>query len=354
MTKTILITGSLGLVGSEAMKFFSEKGWNTVGIDTNMRHEFFGTPVKEAAKTLNVDFRDESAINLLFQKYTFDAVAHCGGQPSHDYSKEHVLEDFDINARGTVILLEAARKYSPNTVFVHCSTDKIYGEGMKRNDGHRTGISKFVDPRTGFEGWGTDDSVEYGLVEKETRYHSDHIFDENTPIKPALSPFGVAKLAADFYVQEYAAQGWLTTGVFRMGCITGRNHEGAEQHGFLAYLAKCIKEGKTYNIYGYKGKQVRDQIHAYDLVSAFGHFIENPKNGAVYNIGGGADRSTSVLEAGALISSKLGKDFKFEIKEKRFGDRQWDVHDVSKFRKDYPEWDYKYDLDAIIEDLCLK
>lgn len=320
----ILVTGSTGLVGSEAVKYFSEKGHTVIGIDANRRAGFFGTPDK--APEYEMDIRQKDEVNQLFMAHEFDAIIHCAGQPSHDYSKDHVLEDFDINARGTLILLEAARKYNPKAVFVHCSTDKIYGEGMVRKN----------------------------LEEKETRYHSDHTFSENTEIRPALSPFGVSKLAADFYVQEYAAQGWLTTGVFRMGCITGRNHEGAEQHGFLAYLTKCIKEGKTYNIYGYKGKQVRDQIHAYDLVSAFDAFITSPISGSVFNIGGGAERSVSVLEAGKLISEKTGKPFIYEIKEKRFGDRQWDIHDVSKFRKDYPEWDYKYSLDMIIDDLCQK
>lgn len=328
----ILITGATGLVGSEAVKYFSEKGWVVLGIDANKRHDFFGTPSKSVSYPS--DIREEAQINYLFKsRGPFDAIIHTAAQPSHDYSKEHVLEDFDINARGTVILLEAARKYSPDAVFVHCSTDKIYGEGM----------------------------VAPNLLESETRYEGYNAYDveetkvpftEETPIRPALSPFGAGKLAADFYVQEYAAQGWLTTGVFRMGCITGRNHEGAEQHGFLAYLAKCIKEGKTYKIYGYKGKQVRDQIHAYDLCVAFGAFIDAPKSGGVYNMGGGETRSVSVLEAGKFISEKTGKEFKYELKDKRFGDRQWDVHDVSKFRTDYPEWEYKYSLDDIITDLC--
>lgn len=327
----ILITGSTGLVGSEAVSFFAAEGWDVIGIDANKRSAFFGTPSK--TPQMEIDIRDQSMVNYLFlDQGPFDAIIHAAAQPSHDYSKDHVLEDFDTNARGTVILLEAARKHSPNAVFVHCSTDKIYGEGMTPHHLH------------------LQDTRYDGLKNDETPAD----FDENTPIEPALSPFGVSKLASDFYVQEYAAQGWLTTGVFRMGCITGRNHEGAEQHGFLAYLAKCIKEGKTYHIYGYKGKQVRDQIHVYDLVAAFWEFIQNPKSGEVYNMGGGPERSVSVLEAGALISEKTGKDFVYILDEQRFGDRQWDVHDVSKFRKDYPKWNYKYSLDDIIDDLCKK
>ena len=327
----ILITGSTGLVGSEAVKYFTEKGWEVVGIDANLRANFFNTPSKTPEH--NLDIRNEEYVNHFFKKEgPFDAVIHTAAQPSHDYSKEHVIEDFDVNARGTVILLEACRKYSPSAVFVHCSTDKIYGEGMQRG----------IYPH------------EFGLGEKETRYTHDHPFNERTEIKPALSPFGVSKLYADFIVQEYAAQGWLKTGVFRMGCITGKAHEGAEQHGFLAYLAKCIKEGKTYNIYGYKGKQVRDQIHAYDLVAAFDSFISTPHSGGVYNIGGGNERSVSVLEAAKLMEEKTGNTFKFNyVDEPRFGDRQWDIHDVSKFQREYPEWKYKYSLNDIIADLCI-
>lgn len=339
--KRVLITGCTGLVGSQAVDFFKEKRWEVVGIDNNGRSDFFNTPRKDAA--LNVDIRHEDDVRALFEGTgPFDAIIHAAAQPSHDYSKDHVLEDFDTNARGTVILLEAARKYSPNAVFVHCSTDKIYGEGMERGNIRVKNLPV-----------GTA-SIEPELIEQKTRYDHPWPFDENTEIRPALSPFGVSKLAADFYVQEYAAQGWLTTGVFRMGCITGSRHEGAEMHGFLAYLAKCIREGKTYKIFGYKGKQVRDQIHSWDLVNAFYHFIQNPRNGGVYNIGGGPERSCSPLEAGTTLAELMGKTFEYEIHEARFGDRQWDVHDVSKFKKDYPEWDYHWSLMDIYRDLCQK
>lgn len=318
----ILITGSTGLTGSEAVSYFREKGWEVVGIDNNMRHEFFGTPDKDAE--LKVDIRDRGAVNKLFAEHKFDAVINTAAQPSHDYSKEHVLEDFDINAGGTVNLLEACRKHSPNAVFVHCSTDKVYGAGMNTT-----------------------------LSEGETRLNGLEEFTEDTPMFAPWSPFGVSKLYSDFIVQEYAEQGWLKTGVFRMGCITGRNHEGAEQHGFLAYLAKCIKQGKTYKIYGYKGKQVRDQIHAYDLISAFDLFIQSPRSGEFYNIGGGVERSVSILEAGAFIAEKTGKPFLYElIEEPRFGDRPWDIHDTTRFSTHYPEWKLKYSLDDIITDIC--
>lgn len=320
--KKILITGSTGLVGSEAVKFFTEKGWEVIGIDNNMRRAFFDTESK--TPQISLDIRNEGAINELFKKHQFDAIIHAAAQPSHDYSKDHPMLDFYVNVVGTMNLLEATRRYCPHAAFVFVSTDKIYGEGMARE-----------------------------LEERDIRYHSDSLFDETTPIKPIWSPFGAGKLAADTYVQEYGYQYGINTACFRPGCITGRAHQGAEQHGFLAYLVKCIKEGKTYNVYGYKGKQVRDQIHAYDLVSAFAAFIEAPKTSTVYNIGGGPDRSMSILEAGSLVSQATGKEFKYEtIDEPRTGDRQWDVHDVSKFRKDYPEWEYKYDLSAIIKDVC--
>lgn len=316
----ILITGATGLVGSAAMEYY--KDHDVVGIDANKRAAFFNTPDKVAPYTLDITERDD--VRALIEAGQFDAIIHTAAQPSHDYSKDHVFEDFETNAVGTLNLLEMCRQYSPQTIFVHCSTDKVYGVGMTRSD----------------------------LNEFDTRYDSLFPFTETTPIISPLSPFGVSKLYADFIAQEYAKQGWLTTGVFRMGCITGRAHEGAEMHGFLAYLAKCIKEDRVYRVFGYKGKQIRDQIHANDLISVFDEFIKNPRSGEAYNIGGGEERSVSPLEAGALIAEKLGKEFKYELHDGRFGDRQWDIHDMTKFREHYPNWDYKYSLQDIIDDLC--
>jgi CDP-paratose 2-epimerase len=319
----ILVTGSTGLVGSEAVKFFVEKGWVVVGIDSNMRSYFFGTPRKEGS--LDIDIRDEAAINTLFIENKFDAIIHTAAQPSHDWAKKEPLTDLDINARGTLILLEATRKYCPDAVFVHCSTDKVYGEGMIR-----------------------------ALTERATRWHSDFPFDEYTKIDQSKhSLFGCSKLASDLYVQEYGYYFGMKTVCFRPGCITGKNHEGAEEHGFLAYLAKCIKEGKTYRIFGYKGKQVRDIIHSYDLVNAFWSFIQDPKVAAVYNMGGGVDSSCSILEAIQMIEKETGKTAITEyVEEERSGDRQWDIHDVTRFHQDYPQWVYKYTLPAIIKELC--
>lgn len=323
----ILITGSAGLTGQEAMTFFKEKGWETVGIDNHMREKFFGVSEgTEVAYHSHIDIRDEGKINDLFQQHKFDAICHTAAQPSHDYSKDHALEDFDINARGTLILLEATRKYCPEATFVHISTDKVYGENMQRTD----------------------------LLEEETRYSHWREFDELTGLdNTCRSLFGCSKTAADIYVQEYGNYFGMKTVCFRCGCITGKNHKGAELHGFMAYLVKCIKEGITYKIFGYKGKQVRDQIHAYDLVSACYEFVLNPKCGAVYNMGGGEERSVSILEAIKLVEKATKKRaITTYIDENRKGDRIWDIHDVSKFKNDYPNWDYKYSLLDIIKDLC--
>lgn len=320
----VLVTGSLGLVGSATVALFKEKDWEVVGIDNNMRHHLFGTKEQDDEEFIQLDIRNEQGINELFKKIKFDAIVHTAGQPSHDFSKDEPLLDFYINVLGTLNLLEATRLYAPKATFVFVSTDKVYGEGMRRD----------------------------GLVETETRYNCAWPFDETTPVEHMISPFGCGKLAADHYVQEYGYQYDIKTACFRPGCITGKNHQGAEMHGFLSYLAKCIKEGKTYKIFGFKGKQVRDQIHASDLANAFWEFIQNPKVAAVYNMGGGPERSVSVLEAGELISQQLGKPFAYEFHEERLADRQWDVHDVSKFKTDYPTWEYKYSLKDIISDVC--
>lgn len=323
----ILVTGSLGLVGSACVELFKEKGWTVVGIDNNMRHKTLGTKEQDG-EYLSVDIRDESAIDALFAKYKFDAIIHAAAQPSHDYSKTHILLDFYINTVGTLNLLEATRIHVPQAVFVHVSTDKVYGENMKREP----------------------------LEELETRWHHYAPYDEKLGLDMAVhSPFGVSKAAADLYVQEYGYQWGIKTACFRCGCITGKRHQGAELHGFLAYLAKCIKEKKLYRIFGYKGKQVRDQIHARDLANAFLCFIEKPRVAEVYNMGGGAERSVSVLEAISLIEQETGEKAITEyVEEERFGDRQWDIHDVSKFRSHYPEWDYQYSLQDIIKDVCEK
>lgn len=320
----VLITGSTGLVGSEAVDFFTEKGWEVFGIDNNMRSYFFGTPKKKSQ--YDIDIRDEKAINRLFKENLFDVIIHTAAQPSHDWAKKEPLTDFDINARATLILLEATRTYCPNATFIFCSTDKVYGENMIRQN----------------------------LVETPTRWHHEEPYDESLSIDQSMhSLFGCSKAAADLLVQEYGYYFNINTACFRCGCITGRNHEGAEEHGFLAYLAKCIKNNIKYRIFGYKGKQVRDIIHAYDLVNAFWHVVQNPMPAKVYNMGGGAESSCSILEAITMIEQETGNKAITEyIDTPRMGDRQWDIHDVSNFKRDYPGWDYEFSLNTIIKELC--
>lgn len=317
--KRICITGSTGLVGSACVKLFTEFGWEVYGVDANLRSYFFGTPRKEPQ--IEIDIRNKVDIEDLFASVPFDAVIHAAAQPSHDWAQKEPMTDFDINARGTLIMLEAARKYCPDAPFVYVSTDKVYGENMVRD-----------------------------TVELETRYHSDKPYDESLPLDQTLrSLFGCSKLSGDLYAQEYGRYFGMKTGIFRPGCITGPDHEGAELHGFLAYLALCAREGKCYTIYGHKGKQVRDIIHADDLAQAFLAFIESPRSGEVYNIGGGPERSISVLEA--LDAFGIQEWDYVDDPALRKGDRQWDVHDVSRFRSHYPDWDYAWSLDSIIQEL---
>lgn len=332
----LLVTGSLGLVGSSCVKHFSDSGWDVVGIDNNMRSDLFGTRKQEGA--IRLDIRDEGAVNDLFAHEKFDAVIHAAAQPSHDWSAKNPMMDFHINTVGTLNLLEATRQYCPNAIFVFVSTDKVYGENMS-----------------------------CPVIEKSTRYESQYLqvaelavgkisqggFVETLGLDFAgcRSPFGCSKAAADIYVQEYGNYYGMKTACFRPGCITGRNHQGAELHGFLAYVAKCIREEKTYHIFG-NGKNVRDQIHADDLARAFHEFIQEPKTAAVYNIGGGPERTVSVLEAIALCEEAIGKKAIVEFAEPRKGDRLYDVHNVSKFCADYPNWDYRYSLQDIIQDVC--
>jgi len=306
--KKLLVTGSLGLVGSECVRFFTEKGWEVKGIDNNMRSRFFG--VKESDIDEEVDIRDEVRINEIMESFKPDAIIHAAAQPSHDWAKKEPLTDFDVNARGTLILLEATRKFVPKATFVFVSTDKVYGENMQ---GER---------------------------------YSDEYLGLDFAGKRSL--FGCSKTAADIYVQEYRNYFGMTTVCFRPGCITGRNHKGAEEHGFLAYVAKCVREGKEYTIFN---NAVRDQIHVYDLVNAFWYYINGPKR-FVYNMGGGPTRAINVSKAIALCEKELHKTIKVKRGEKRPGDRDYDIHDISKFRNDYPEWDYTYDLSAIIKDVC--
>lgn len=336
MGKIAVITGSSGLVGSEAVRFFSDKFDWIVGIDNNKREKLFNASVVENGMSLhdidnfipvNMDINEvDDAFLGGFTSYgKIDLIVHCAAQPSHDYATNNVMEDFTINAMGTAVLLEAVRRNCPDAVFIFCSTNKVYG----------------------------DYPNDLPYTETETRYNFPFPFDENTPIdKVKHSFFGCSKLAADLYVQEYGKYLGMKTGVFRCGCITGPNHAGAELHGFLSYLIKCVKHGLPYTVFGYKSLQVRDQIHSYDLITAFHEFYKDPKQGEVFNIGGGYDNSCSVLEAMQLAESIEGKKLNYTISETaRIGDHKWWITDNSKFKKHYPNWKMKYNLQTIIEEI---
>ena len=326
----ILITGSLGLVGSAAVRYYLNEAAEVIGVDNDMRKHFFGAEASVAKNKidhgnythLGVDMASKE-VEAVFQNWKPDVIIHTAAQPSHDYSATNPLLDFGINAFATLTLLEFTRKYVPEAVFIYTSTNKVYGDTCNY----------------------------FPYVEKETRYECEELpngIDELLSVDHTQhSPFGVSKLAGDLYVQEYARYFGIKTGIFRCGCITGNAHSGAELHGFLSYMVRCKKAGKVYTVYGYKGKQVRDQIHASDLVRAIDCFVRNPKPGEVYNMGGGRHSNISVLEA--LNMMKI-KNYEY-VDEARRGDHKWYISDVSKFRKHYPEWDYKHTLWSIFEDL---
>jgi CDP-paratose 2-epimerase len=342
----VLVTGSGGLIGSESCKFFQAKGWDVVGVDNDMRAYFFG---KDASTNWNVeglkrdlkgythytaDIRDEGAINKVFEKYgkSISAVIHTAAQPSHDWAAREPLTDFTVNANGTLVVLEAARKHCPDAAFVFTSTNKVYG-----------------------------DTPNYlPLVEQETRWELDpkhawakHGIDEAMSIDQTKhSLFGASKVAADVLVQEYGRYFGMKTAIFRGGCLTGPAHSGAELHGFLAYLVKCVVTGKPYTIFGYKGKQVRDNIHSYDLVNAFWHFVQKPRVAEVYNIGGSRHSNCSMLEAIRMAEGFAGKKLDFKLSDdNRIGDHIWWISDVRRFQEHYPEWKYKYDQPTILRQM---
>jgi len=340
-----LITGSGGLIGSEAAKFFAEKGFEIVGIDNNMRSYFFGEEastewnrkkVQDQLKTsythYTADIRDNTAIEKIFKKHKFDLIVHTAAQPSHDWAAKEPFTDFSVNATGTLVMLENMRLHCPEAVFIFTSTNKVYGD--------------------------TPNSLPLIELEKRWELPEDHHFfkgiDESMSIDNTKhSIFGASKVAADVMVQEYGKYFGFKTAVFRGGCLTGPSHSGAELHGFLAYLIKCIASGKKYTIFGYKGKQVRDNIHSHDLVNAFWHFYQNPRSGEVYNIGGARNSNISMLEAIEKIEILLNRKANYELSEEnRIGDHIWYVSDVSKFKSHYPDWKFEYDIDAILKEMC--
>ena len=337
----VLVTGSLGLVGSEAVKFYLNEACEVIGVDNDMRKHFFGAEASVVKnkidhpnyKHLGCDMASKE-VETVFEHWKPDVIIHAGAQPSHDFSATNPLLDFGINAYSTLMLLEFTRKHCPDAVFVYLSTNKVYGD---RPNFLQPPIRELENRYEAFmpSDWGDGNQLFSGIPE---------FFEIDQTMH---SPFGVSKLAGDLYTQEYARYFGLKTGVFRCGCITGAAHAGAELHGFLAYMARCKKENRPYKVFGYKGKQVRDQIHASDLVRAIDCFVRNPRPGEVYNMGGGRHSNISVIEA--LNMMKI-KDYEY-LDQARKGDHIWYISDVSKFKKDYPEWDYKYNLWAIMEDL---
>ncbi|MFC1868332.1 NAD-dependent epimerase/dehydratase family protein [Thermodesulfobacteriota bacterium] len=342
-----LVTGSAGLIGSEAVRFFSKKGFKVVGIDNDMRKAFFGKDASTdwSRKKLeeeipdyshyNADIRDEEKIISIFKEFGTDIkfILHTAAQPSHDWAAKNPYMDFSINATGTLVLLENTRKYSPDALFIFTSTNKVYGD-----------VPNLLPLKELETRWEIDPSHPYyenGIDETMSIDQSKH------------SLFGASKVAADILVQEYGRYFDMKTACFRGGCLTGPGHSGTMLHGFMSYLMKCALTGEHYTIYGYKGKQVRDNIHSYDLVNMFWHFYQNPKKGEVYNAGGGRHCSCSIIEAITLCEEITGKKMNYSYSDQnRSGDHIWWISDIRKFQSHYPGWYFKYDLKMIMEELC--
>ncbi len=338
----ILVTGSSGLIGSEAVEHFDRQGHRVTGIDNNMRQVFFGPAgdtswnlarLKRATRNfrpLDLDIRDRERILDLFKSERFDLVLHCAAQPSHDKAGQIPLLDFEVNALGTIHLLEAARQFSKESPFLFLSTNKVYGDAPN----------------------------ELPLRELETRYDyarpEDYEgIDENCRIDRTLhSLFGASKAAADLVAQEYGRYFGMNVGIFRGGCLTGPNHSGVELHGFLSYLVKVALSGQSYTIFGYKGKQVRDNIHSYDVIRAVEEFAQNPRPGEVYNIGGGRANSISLLEAVARIEQLTGNKICCEYRDQpRIGDHICYISNLAKFRSHFPGWQITRSLDQILKEI---
>jgi len=345
MKDVLLVTGSAGLIGSETVRFFAQKGLTIVGIDNDMRAHFFGQEASTRWNRLQLeeqvpnyqhveaDIRDPEAMGRLFSRYggAITGVIHTAAQPSHDWAARDPMLDFTVNANGTLVLLEMTRQHCPEAVFIFTSTNKVYGD--------------------------TPNSLP--LVELETRWelqnhpYAAHGIDEQMSIDQSKhSLFGASKVAADVMVQEYGRYFGLKTGVYRGGCLTGPAHSGTELHGFLAYLAKCAVTGKPYTVFGYKGRQVRDNIHSHDLVQMFWHFFQAPRAGEVYNAGGSRHSNCSMQEATGLCEELTGREMSISYaQENRIGDHIWWISDVRKFRSHYPDWQYRYDIRGILEEI---
>lgn len=342
---TAIVTGSGGLIGSECVRHFVEAGFEVIGIDNDMRSHFFGASAStrgtsqrladayDEFRWLDLDIRDQQGIDRVFGRYgrTIELVVHTAAQPSHDWAARDPRADFSINATGTLNLLDSAKRHCPAATFIHCSTNKVYGDRPNN----------------------------LPLVELETRVDlpKGHRYfvgiDASMSIDLCLhSLFGASKVAADIVVQEYGRYFDMPTACFRGGCLTGPAHAGAQLHGFLSYLMRCAVTGGAYTVFGYHGKQVRDNIHAVDCVRAFSAFHASPRPGAVYNLGGGRRSNCSVVEAIALCREITGHEVKWSVSDKaRIGDHRWWISDMSAFERDYPEWSLTYDVKAILQEI---
>jgi CDP-paratose 2-epimerase len=343
-----VVTGSAGLIGSEAVRFFGRLGMKIVGIDNDMRKVFFGEEASTEwnRKSLeselpdydhrNVDIRDYTAIKNIFEHFGKDIslIIHTAAQPSHDWAASDPFADFSVNANGTLNLLQATREYCPEAVFIFTSTNKVYGDVPNR----------------------------LPLIEQETRWEIDSshkyyggISEDMSIDQCKHSLFGASKVAADVLVQEYGRYFGIRTVSFRGGCLTGPNHSGTQLHGFLAYLMKCTVMGKPYTVFGYQGKQVRDNIHSADLIAAFYEFYQDPQVAAVYNIGGGRESNCSMLEAIHLCQEITGRDLEYSYSEdNRIGDHIWYVSDLSKFKQRYPSWSIQHNIKSILSEIYEK
>jgi CDP-paratose 2-epimerase len=344
-----LVTGSAGLIGSETVSYFCSLGMDVVGVDNDMRSVFFGVEAStdwnrarleqlfpKQYRHYNADIRDQGAVQKIFREYgkSLGLIVHSAAQPSHDWAVRDPLTDFTVNANGTLVLLETTRQFCPDAVFLFTSTNKVYGD--------------------------TPNALP--LVEQETRWEIDpaHPYhkgiDESMSIDASKhSLFGASKVAADVLVQEYGRYFGMKTAVFRGGCLTGPNHSGTQLHGFLAYLMKCVCTGTPYTVFGYKGKQVRDNIHSLDLVRAIHEVFTAPRSGEVYNMGGGRFSNCSMLEAITLCEEIAGRELQWTYSEtNRIGDHIWYISDLGKFKSHYPDWRQEYDLRRLLQDIYEK
>lgn len=344
--RIIIVTGSAGLIGAETVRYFHRQNYSIVGIDNDMRQTFFGANastdwVRKCLESelpryrhVSADICNKETIGKIFKKYNknIHSIVHCAAQPSHDWAASNPFVDFNVNANGTLILLEMTRLYCPEAIFIFLSTNKVYGD--------LPNSLPLVEKESRWEVDSSHPYAEYGIDETMSIDQSKH------------SLFGVSKAAADLMVQEYGRYFDMKTVCFRGGCLTGPGHSGTLLHGFLSYLVRCCLTGEKYTIFGYKGKQVRDNIHSYDLVKAFDCFLREPRCAEIYNMGGSRYSNCSILEAIRITEKIAGKKMNYVYNDlHRSGDHIWWISDVRKFQNHYPEWTYEYDMVKTIKEI---